>query len=908
MEEPTMKRLFLNITIILTVTIGMLTGCSETIFENNELVQGDALTATIANDNGTATRTVMIDNPGQKVALTWKSGDRIGITPKGGGQNLAFTTTGADISSDGCSASFKSVSNIPSGQLMAYYPYEEGAQTGDGTLTLTMHHSQRYTTVRNVSEPDATAFAMVGKGSKDGGIVLHNLFSLLKFGYRSQDSITIREVRFRDLSNTAVSGTYQVTWSNDEPVVQFTGTASDDRLLTLTFNSGVLIPSGQARVFFLVVPARRYEKGFEVTLITNDGEQIVKTVGTNSGKTLQRNLVYPIGDVLENLDMSNINYTLQPQTHLVDNNNIDQIYDITLKGSRQVRDDGGSKVSLFNYDFLVDKAMNLKNDDYLVINQPSEVFPNGFTGKVVNTYQSADNTFAKVEQLENPLEAFKSVTIGKQLYDSEGVETDDGGIDLDLASYLMEIKTEDGEDVPFTIENGRIYLNEQMTRAIIAKKFDLPELSIQFASADNGSITAGFQLEFTTKMSLGYYDGSFDYFHFNVYPRLNTKVDFTLEKSAEATMSKHLVTLVFAPIGVPPIMITPEVDISAYISAGCSLSLTGTIKYRADWGSFGMSYNKGNGFVTRRGFGQPDEEAGFQPPELDAKAELGIEAGLQFSPTLSLYGLLKMGMHNSIGLKLSTEYHAISVTDGASIKLTPTFKLEPFAASLGGLFTHTFKDLASIEFDPIWQRDFLPNLEIEQGTHFNYKTTTDSIWETHFEVPINGKNYVFNFDDPKKVAIENYTYNYTFKGDMLCDVGIAMEIYEREGREYSINPWYVETVGPSGEDYCKAILAAGLGEYSFYYSDILIENTGERRLVKTIDIGTFSGNKDGEGESFQGTLDYSFSNGVPYEMDLVVYLKSFPSVRVVYSSAGGYCNWPYMSNGQIWPKKPEAEQ
>ena len=223
------------------------TACTE---QEQATPQGDpaSLRVTISDDEA-ATRCIVIDNPGIKLESFWK-----GL-----------------------------------GTLMAYYPYISNAsQTGDG-LVLDFPAVQHYTTVGGVPQPDSEVCFMAGKGSVGNGISFVNLMAVLKVGQAFESETQVRSVEFRDLSGAPVSGTFSVSFNGNIPEATFTGSGT---VLTLDLGAeGQTAYEGSLFNIFLVVPARNYPKGFEITFVTVDGQQTVRTIGSREGKELKRSVV-----------------------------------------------------------------------------------------------------------------------------------------------------------------------------------------------------------------------------------------------------------------------------------------------------------------------------------------------------------------------------------------------------------------------------------------------------------------------------------------------------------------------------------------------------------------------------------------------------------------------------------------
>ncbi len=116
---------------VVALILFFLPGCGK-----GEIPGDKVLTATIIDGEET-TRTAVIDQPSIKAEVRWEVNDRIGVFGKGGGNNLLFTAGVDDILENGKKARFRTTGSMPTGEVTAYYPYQEGASIGNNReLTL----------------------------------------------------------------------------------------------------------------------------------------------------------------------------------------------------------------------------------------------------------------------------------------------------------------------------------------------------------------------------------------------------------------------------------------------------------------------------------------------------------------------------------------------------------------------------------------------------------------------------------------------------------------------------------------------------------------------------------------------------------------------------------------------------
>ena len=163
-----------------------------------------AITATIAAD-GPQTRAILMDNPGVRMESYWAAGDRIGLAGSDGAVK-AFQVSANDISADGRTAVFRSEETVPTGNILAFFPYQEGAAVSGGKVSLDLPATQHYTLAGGLPQPDPGAALMVGTGSAATGISLCNVLAVLKVGQTFEQKTTVSRVEFRDLDDKDVAG------------------------------------------------------------------------------------------------------------------------------------------------------------------------------------------------------------------------------------------------------------------------------------------------------------------------------------------------------------------------------------------------------------------------------------------------------------------------------------------------------------------------------------------------------------------------------------------------------------------------------------------------------------------------------------------------------------------------------
>ncbi|MDD4727549.1 MAG: fimbrillin family protein [Dysgonamonadaceae bacterium] len=441
----------------------ILFGCMEE--DKFHLNEGNkSISASIIEEN-LGTRTLLSDNPtNRKMEVYWKSGDAIGVFGSISGLNVLYQTEESAISKDGKTTEFSTTATAAEGGLTAYYPYQQGATaTPDGVLHLTMPAIQKYVTGQTaIVQPDPLANIMAGKG-KDGSIVFRNLFAILRVNIAGSDGQTVKKVLFTDLSGKPVSGKFSVSWNGDIPEAEFPETGSgNDLQIGLDCEDGVPLSSNSLTKFFLIVPARNYDKGFQIEFILSNGEKIIKTIGASAGKILLRNMLYPIGDMFPSQE-DKVSYTLHEKASIITDERFDYIQSASLNPENH------------HLTIKVDEGFAPVIGEMILINQTSTSLPKGYVGKV----KSISGTTVVLEPVTKITEIFEELSIGGPVWSGDGTAIPTGGYAIDLSQFVTSIETPDGKPVEFAVDGSSLSMQVPYTRAEAGfdTKFSSPTLS-----------------------------------------------------------------------------------------------------------------------------------------------------------------------------------------------------------------------------------------------------------------------------------------------------------------------------------------------------------------------------------------------------------------------------------------------
>ncbi len=792
------------------VVLALLAGCARESMDNLS-PESHSILAVIEKDLP-ETRTVTIDNPGVRISTHWQAGDRIGVLGKSGGP-AEFSVASNDISADGKSANFRSETSVPSGSLLAFYPWHEGASASGNKLTINVPATQKYTLHSGISQPDASSSIMVASGSASIGLPFRNVMSMLKIGQAFDAPVTITKLEFRDLSGMAVCGSMTVDLDNNYST-EFSGNGT---VLTLDCGKGVELKEKEMGKFFLIVPARNYPKGFEVTFITSAGEQFTRQAGVSMGKTLEKGVVYPVGDVpARDYAAPDVKTEFMPGVTLISGENLDKVKVI----SKEMIEPGGGLDPMPIYNMMVQNDLNPVVGGYFVL-EANEDLPSGSV-YVIQQVEPYGGNYKQVRIVpaDNPACAYKNLDIGGDMWDEEGNLIEDAGLDIDLSNYLSEIVDSEGNPIPFSVsQSGQILLTEEAADRLLGtkgltrgdKSFTTPSFNYQLAGDDDQSVTFAASITLNMKAAVRITDGELVFLHFTAHPEINLSVEFALSREWEKSVEIDLATFRFVP-GVPiapGLVMEPRLNVRIGMGVFANLNIKAGLSYTYDCGQYGFSYLQGQGFFFRHQDFEP-KPAGFNPQfSMNAEAHLGVYSTLNFFPSLHIWGLIGAGIDTEIRMTFSldasysSEAKPTNLTDNldyygsnSSLKLqiTPKVTCTPRTVSIGGWLTKKWDKLSfSKEWDPIWEQHLIPSGA--GGLKLNYETKIgDYIWTTVIDdTNFYGVGYRYNFyggpNTSIMTAVNGFDWGVDFDTEhLLSDWDAYVYIYEGSGIINYVNP------------------------------------------------------------------------------------------------------------------------
>lgn len=797
------------------------------------------------------TKSILIDNPGVKLASFWEAGEQIGVFG-GNSENQLFTVKAEDLSADRKTADFSTEGSIPAGRLTAYSPYQsEGRKDGDA-IVVNFPATQRYITDNGVVQPDPAANMLLAEGSKGSGLAFRNMTAVLKIGQVFETETVVKSVEFRDLSGAAVAGAMKLT-GGTAPKAEITG---DGAVLTLDLGEGLTFPAGSMRPLFLIVPAREYAKGFEITFVDNQGGKTVRTVGSAMGKTLTRSVVYLIGDISGNAYPVESRTVLKPGATIMTPELLDKVQLIQSYTERlldpdgnQCVDENGNPIWVPMLNLLVSVDLDPKVGDWFIFEQPTAQLPAGGVFRIRSVEAASPGFYdTYIVQEGNVAAPFEEVKAGEPLFDEEGNFVEGAGIALDLASNIAAIYDAAGNAVPFSVSpEGQVLFSgadtEQLlqaaTKAPWSHRFTAPKAALKY-SEDNGEVAFGAQLSIDVRVAVGMSQGELQYVYFTAAPRFDLNADFTLKAELDLHKSLHLLTIEIVPIVVAPgVVVCPELELAASVGLGGNLQFSASVAYTYEMGRFGLSYNKGDGFSFRYTPPEPAQTE-LQPSLGDISGSVAAFAKLEATPYVSLYGFFGLGVKADFGLKFGLE---TKVGSPSRLFLTPELELTPRLIVASGWYSKNFKNLTvPVEFNPIWERYLSPKVSFTRVTPVGPYKTLDS-----FRYAIgSGADAEYYVTKPVITGVSNILTDVdgifvqaVSDGATLDDWTVALDVLTGNT---SLTPWQLALrdapvfPGYSEDDYSFTGISS-VGRYELF--DIPAGKTGEVKLCSTAGKGAF---------------------------------------------------------------------
>lgn len=679
-----MTRIKLISTIL--IVMGFIVSCSDDIFvpESNQLIATIESELSAPASNGSSKINYDNDPTNKRMKILWKDGDSIGVFGSTEGSNVPYSTQTSAITDDGQTAIFTTTKTKPKGQLVAYYPYQKNAQFIGDELNLVMPQVQIYAVDGSgLPLPPAEANFMVSKPAVDAErITFSNVFALLEININQTKDSVIKQLVFTDLSDKPVSGPFKVKWTENEADAYFpTGTNPQNDTLVLDCKNGISAPANVVQRFYMLVPAREYPKGFQIDFILENGTKTTKTIGSASGKTLVKGKLYPIGDIIN--ESVNIEYTLNPGVFQFSKEQLNQFANFNYNATKKT------------LSFTAPGDITFYNGSFIILNTSNETIPYGYAGQI-NNITSLTNGRQLIDLIptNEVTNLFKNLSIGSPLWNTDGSPSEGEGLALDIASYITDITTYNGTQVPFSISGSTVsmkvplqqkgyssstpsyilaptkksvspfssFINKSMVTAAdkYTPTFTSPAMTYTFNDEQALSATVGIQVTMNTIMSMSIVDRTLEYLHFKATPVITLTSSFTAETEKTYDKEVPLLEFHFAPIPVGPILIIPIMKLNAVADVKGKVNLTTTMEYKQEV-PFGFSYVPG-GFVYRNYLAKKDPNDKSEPFKFSGKLNIQGSAavGAKIYGGFKVYGLLEAtaNVDSRIRVKCGVDFEA----------------------------------------------------------------------------------------------------------------------------------------------------------------------------------------------------------------------------------------------------------
>lgn len=917
-----MKRIALY-TSMLTSLLFALVGCT---MDNESLSASKNGIIAVIGEGKIDTRATMADNPGIKLQSFWSANDCIGIFGDNA-KNIQFKVNEADITEGGTTALFRTTNgNMPEGTLYAYYPYSSNVTSGskEGTFTIDFPSTQTCSLKYGMPQADPKASIMLAKGTRSSGLSFRNAMAVIKTGMLFEDTTRIRSVEFHDLSDKAVSGTMTIDWNDGNPMTSLSGTNSK---ITLDCGEGVMTYPERATPFLIIVPARTYSKGFEITFVDDKGNRTSRSVGTTMGKTLNRSTVYTVGDIGKmDMNIEGASSVLNPNTILMTPEALDKVK-IIESHMNTVYGEDGERLYDFNrhgvsmpiYHMIVNKDLNPKEGGWLVFTSPSDDLPSGGVYRITSCHK-IDNGNYDVEAAPetDPFKAYDEIHIGKPMFDEAGNYLEDGGVEIDINDYIANILDENGNPVDWSqTKNGELQFSEEaieqimggtVTRAYHSKSYTTPQFNINinkddaYEVANNLNVGAnaklGASMTFNTKLALGKFDGELQYLALGITPVLNYSADFSLKLEGNIESKRfHVFTIYTIPVLVAPgVAVYFEIKVTAYVGVGGNIVFTTSFSGKKKFGEHFIRYNKGDGFIYSSKEPEPEETAPNYDLDYSLEGSIYAYGAVGFNFGISICALCHLGLQCDAKLTLkyaAGEYHSKKIT------LQPDITIVPMVGFVG--WAHQFKEFtASIDFDPLYEKYIVPKIKSPECVS-QYRFASDGYKDIYALVEFEGDTCLYL--PTTGVSVNGLV---ELEGECDSEITVAIAVYGGgaikwyQGRE-TVRSIFENTAVPQA-----AIPTNGVPMLSWRYpmlpSPSYYPWYEGGTIIEKLEIGTFPANEAGP-IVINGSADNTILS-IPSGNERGVGLVFIKDDKIIYATSpeGVLYYWPYDAYGRpyVW--------
>ena len=523
-------------------------------------------------------------------------------------------------------------------------------------------------------------------------------------------------------------------------------------------------------------------------------------------------------------------------------------------------DDGGVAFRPTLY-LLVRDDLGLEVGNWLIFNYGSALVPDGGVFIIENVTPMGggySNVFARTEA--NIAAPFKEMKIGREMFDEDDNEIEGAGVDLDVSSYVTQVLDEDGNPVPFGVSpSGELLFSEAATSQLTGiptragtstKSVTLPEASLSY-SGDHMEASLGARMSIDFRTAVGFFNGEAQYVYYTAHPSLKLTASFTAKAEVSADKSKRFFKIDFAPIpAAPGVVLIPSLELWGKIGVIANLKFTTSASFTYDMGTYGVSYNKGDGFTVRHKPADPGAQEEVHPEVNGLSGLLSAFAGLSVRPYLSVYGLFGLGL--DLDCLLNFGLSAAEEDLSCKLSLFPSLQITPRVITLGGYYTKTIKKFSgSISLPPFWERYLTPSvagLNVNMPGHFT---------KTFYKFRMGSSDY--NYVTQLYVPDGSLNYNFKVEGQALTPVKIGLVVLRGSHDDVS----FVSVNNALSDHPFSDYLAAGIPTYSTDYSHVVMNHLWDTVVRERVEVvGIYD--VDAEEQTFEGSINFTPESAQPY--------------------------------------------
>lgn len=311
---------------------------------------------------------------------------------------------------------------------------------------------------------------------------------------------------------------------------------------------------------------------------------------------------------------------------------------------------------VFNVPASVADKVSIKPGMNIVINTPTEMFPEGLLANIENVAPDGNGGFNVSYSIAPLLDCFKDINVSES--------------NMDLTGHLQKVLDGNGNEIEFTA-----------TKSITSEQFHVVIPQVDIPVATGSTITPKIEADITMKTQLKAEDYTLSTLNLIVDADCSLGADFSIGLSGEIDPRKKVLSLVFGAIPVGPLIITPTVDFYIIVGIGWATKFEASLTYKRSFRAH-VHYDEVAGMAVNTKL--MDEEPNALEMNIGPKIEASLKYGLGIGPGISFFG-------GTIGVGLSLD-HCLSESISDKIDLMDPEKMKDDYWSWYGLwhFNPTF--------------------------------------------------------------------------------------------------------------------------------------------------------------------------------------------------------------------------